>query len=201
MRTLLFIVSVILLSFSSCYIPNGDDGDDRPVLFIGDLRVNHYKSTAIFYSFDTNLGVEITVQEGSDIGSDRKFNSYPYPIENFEFEQGFIQDLKVQVMSIENPLADGSSIVATVLEVVSKTAVPPETTFTIQLTTNNRNGDFTNWITNDAGNFSIINSNIIINCGNLCDELVAKIENKEQLTGVFIHGEENIYVLQEILNE
>ncbi len=200
MKNTSFLLFYVLCTLSSCYY--NKDGDDGPVISISNLRVNHYQNTTISSSFTIgDPGVEITVQEGSDIGSDREFQAYPYPIEGFEFQQGLIQDIKVKVTDLENPRADGSSTIATVIEFISKTSVSPETTFNIRLTQKENTDTFVNWVHNDTSTFSIINSTISIDCNSLCNELVTKIENQEQVTGVFTHGEENTYILQELITK
>ncbi|WP_244543042.1 hypothetical protein [Aquimarina amphilecti] len=88
------------------------------------------------------------------------------------------------------------------IKVLSKTPVSPNTEFTVQLTRNLTNGTFNNWVTVDQeNNYSLINSSISIDCQNLCPELSDKINNREQITGIFTHGSENKYVLMEIINE
>ncbi|MBW1295560.1 DUF4377 domain-containing protein [Aquimarina litoralis] len=187
------LILILLLLIISC-------NDDDDVIEITSIRVNHYLDTG-FITFFGNLGVINTIQEGNQIGQEEFLNSYS-EIQGFEYELGFIHDLLVKKIQISDPPQDGSSIKLELLEVLSKQAAPLDTEFKIQLTLNTNEDTFLNWVIVDQeNNFSLINSSISIECGSLCLELLTRINNQEQITGVFTHGENNTYILQNILDE
>lgn len=174
--------------------------DDDELIEITSIRVNHYLDTG-FVTFFGNLGVLNTIQEGDQIGQEEFLSSYE-GIQGFQYELGFIHDLLVKKIQIPNPPQDGSSIRIELIKVLSKQPVPPDTEFKIQLTLNANNNTFLNWVAVDQeDNFYLTNSNVSINCGDLCSVLLNHIQNQEQITGVFTHGEENSYILKEITNE
>ncbi len=191
MKNSFFTLLIFSLVFSSC---NNDDDSE-----ITTIRVNHFKDTT-FVSFLGTPSTTIAIQSGDEIGGDIFYPSSVY-IEGFEYELGFVHDLRVLITKIENPPADGSGTETSLLNVLSKTPVPQETQFKVRLTLNRQDGEFINWVNTEGANYNFANSEIAIDCGTLCTELVTKIENQEQITGVFIHGEGNQYILQEILNE
>ena len=55
-----------------------------------------------------------------------EYQNFFNPIEGFTFEPGYTYELRVNVTTIANPPADGSSLRYTLVEVVSKTAVAGE---------------------------------------------------------------------------
>ena len=54
---------------------------------------------------------------------DGEWQLFYAPIEGFEYEEGFVYELKVNSFDVPNPPADGSSIRYELVEVVSKEAV------------------------------------------------------------------------------
>ncbi|WP_035086668.1 DUF4377 domain-containing protein [Aquimarina latercula] len=189
-----FLLLVIILTISiSC---NNDD----EIIEITNIRVNHYQDTGLV-TFWGDLGVIILTQEGDQIGEEEFTNSHE-KIQGFEYELGFIHDLQVSKTHIPDPPQDGSSIRIDLIRVLSKTAVSSNTEFKVRLTMNTTDGTFYNWTTVDQeNNHALINSSISIDCQDLCLELSNKINNQEQLTGVFTHGSDNQYVLKEIIDE
>ncbi|MFD2565352.1 DUF4377 domain-containing protein [Aquimarina rubra] len=190
-KTLLLLI--VLLTLGSC-------NDDDEVIAITTIRVNHYKTTTNGFFFG-GLGTVLLIEEGDQIGQDN-FTPTFNGINGFDYELGFIYDLKVIKTRLANPPQDSSNIRIDLLEIISKTPVSVDTEFNVRLTLNQTDGVFNNWIFVDQdNNYSILNSSIRIDCENLCNELSTKISNQEQLTGVFTHGENNEYILIEILNE
>ncbi|WP_299437784.1 DUF4377 domain-containing protein [uncultured Aquimarina sp.] len=192
MKKILFLL-IVSLVFSSC-------SDDDETTEITNLRVNHYKTTTNGFFFG-GLGVALLVEEGNQIGQNN-FTPTFNGINNFDYELGSTYDLRVSKTILPNPPQDASNIRIDLIEIISKTLVSPDTEFKVRLTQNHTNGTFNNWVfVNPDNDYSIINSSIEIICENLCDELSTKINNQEQLTGVFVHGNTNEYILKEILNE
>ncbi|WP_299213916.1 DUF4377 domain-containing protein [uncultured Aquimarina sp.] len=192
MKKILFLL-VVSLILSSC-------SDDDEVFEITTIRVNHYKTTTNGFFFG-GLGTVLLIEEGNQIGQDNFTHTFN-GINGFDYELGFIYDLKVSKTKLANPPEDSSNIRIDLLEIISKMPVSSDTEFNVRLTLNQTDGIFNNWVFVDQdNNYSILNSSIRIDCENLCNELSAKISNQEQLTGVFTHGEDNEYILKEILNE
>ncbi|WP_378177046.1 DUF4377 domain-containing protein [Aquimarina sp. SS2-1] len=190
-KTLLILV--VLLTLVSC-------SDDDEVIAITTIRVNHYKTTTNGFFF-SGLGTVLLIEEGNQIGQDN-FTPTFNGINGFDYELGYIFDLKVSITRLANPPEDASSTRIDLLEIISKTPVSRDTQFSVRLTLNNTNGSYDDWVTIDQeGNYFLINSLIKLDCQDLCDELSSKINNQEQLTGVFTHGEGNEYILRDILNE
>ncbi|GAA0726575.1 hypothetical protein GCM10009430_33690 [Aquimarina litoralis] len=188
--TLLLIISLTTITCK----------DDDEHMEITSIRVNHYLDTG-FITFFGDLGVINLIQEGDQIGQEEFLSSYE-GIQGFQYELGFIHDLLVKKTQISDPPQDGSSIKIELIEVLSKQPVLLDTEFRIQLTLHTNNDTFLNWVELDQeNNFYLTNSTISINCGDLCSELINHINNQEQITGVFTHGEGNSYILKEIINE
>ncbi|MBQ4820331.1 DUF4377 domain-containing protein [Aquimarina sp. MMG016] len=188
-----FLLLTTLLFLISC-------SNDEEIIEITTLKVNHYKTTTNGFFFG-GLGTVLLVEERNQIGQNN-FQPNFDGIVGFEYELGFIYDLKVSKTLLENPPQDASNTRIDLLEVISKTPVSSDTEFKVRLTLNQTDETFDNWVfVNQDNNYSIINSSIHIDCGNLCNELSEKVTNKEQITGVFTHGESDVYILKEILNE
>ncbi|WP_299606677.1 DUF4377 domain-containing protein [uncultured Aquimarina sp.] len=189
------LFSLLVLSVITISCNNDDEYTE-----ITKIKVHHYMDTG-FVSFFGDLGVINLIQEGDQIGEEEFQNSYQ-GIRGFEYELGFTHELMVSKTHISDPPQDGSSIRMDLLKVLSKTPASMETEFKIQMTLNSNIDTFFNWVEVDQeNNFYLTNSNISINCGDLCSELLNHINNQEQITGVFTHGEEDSYILKEIINE
>ncbi|MFY0607047.1 MAG: DUF4377 domain-containing protein [Cyclobacteriaceae bacterium] len=107
-----FVFSIMLL-FSGC-------SDEMIAENIVDMRVNHYTVTCE----GASIGNCLLVQEGDQIGSvDWDYFYFENSIEGFDYEPGFIYDLKIKKTTIENPPADGSSILYELVKIQSKTQV------------------------------------------------------------------------------
>ncbi|MCJ7756678.1 MAG: DUF4377 domain-containing protein, partial [Gillisia sp.] len=79
-----------------------------------DMRINHYQNTGI----GEGLFLTLMVQEGNNIGSDNWLKFYN-TIEGFDYQPGYIYDIKVLVEQVDNPPADGSSLKYTLQEIKS----------------------------------------------------------------------------------
>ncbi len=191
MKSLFSLLLMSLLFFTSC--SNDDD------LELTTIRVNHYKDTS-FVTFFGIPSTTIAIQTGDEIGTNT-FNTSSIAIEGFEYELGFIYDLQVLITEIENPPADAPNTKTTLIKTLSKTPISSDTQFKVRLTLNQQDIGFTNWVNIEGANYNFANSEIAIDCGDLCSELTTRIGNQEQITGVFIHGDGERYILQEILSQ
>lgn len=147
--------------------------DDEIKLQTIAMRINHYQNTGI----GEGLFLTLLVQENNNIGSDR-WNKFHNTIEGFDYQPGFIYDVKVTVEQIDNPFADGSSFKYTLQEIQSTQEVDIETPFNIDLKINGQS-----FITTTSG-YEILDL-IEIECNNLCNELDIKLQNQDFVTGTF----------------
>lgn len=61
----------------------------------------------------------LMVQQGEDLCSE-KWSYFYDEIEGFQYEEGYVYELKVRVEEVENPPMDGSSLRYILVEVLSK---------------------------------------------------------------------------------
>ena len=162
-RILFLILIGIIFSCS-----NNDDQSQ-----IIDMRINHYQNTGIA----VGLFLTFLVQENNNIGSDSWAKFYGQ-IEGFDYQPGFIYDIKVVVDKVDNPPADGSSSKYTLMEIISTQKVDEETPFSIDLKINGQS-----FITTTSG-YKILNK-IDIDCATLCNELDEKLQNQDFVLGTF----------------
>ena len=179
------MLMLIFFTGSSCSIKGGPAGKREVV----EIRINHFKQTA--------MGIipqlVMLVQEEDDIGGENW--SYFYdPIERFDFEPGYIYDLKAMKIEVENPPQDGSSIKYVMINLRSKTKAPEGEQFDIGL---KRYGE--NYIHGANPNFTLL-EDYEINCASLCDELEDKQKDPSatEVMGTFIHGPEQTLILQSL---
>lgn len=174
-----FILLMGILAFfagNSCSIKG--DGPNNPDIV--NMRINHYEQTG----FGPFPQLVYLVQEGEDIGGQQW--SYLYDeIQDFNYEPGFIYDLYVRKENIENPPQDASSIKYILESVSSKEKVAADVSFEIRL-----KWEGTNFVKISGPDFSLMDS-YSIECGDLCEELLSKLENEEEVTGRFVHGDNN----------
>lgn len=111
------ILPLLLLFLSTCSTPIKTLSEVE----LGTLiRVNSYKVPCTSIVFNQTC---LLIQKGSDIGTENWGFLYN-EIEGFDFEAGYIYDLRVLISEIENPPADGFSQKYTLLEIVNKVLVP-----------------------------------------------------------------------------
>ncbi len=114
LKSLLFSASMGLLLIS-CGEETNDDNS-----FEVNMRVNYYTVTCTGVA----EGSCLLIQEGDMIGTDDwNYFYFENSIKGFNYQSGFIYDLKVKKTRIENPPADGSSIEYELIDVVSKSEV------------------------------------------------------------------------------
>lgn len=179
MKNILILVFLSICLFSC----TNDDNEDSQTV---NLKVNHYRNTGVGEGHYLTL----LIQEGETIGSSEWSRLYS-PIEDFNYEPGKIYDLSVEKTKVENPPADGSSIIYKLISINNTEDVDAETTFEIDLKSNGNN-----FVKFESG-FSILNE-IEIDCNSLCDEMTQKLETQDQVTGNFKHASPNGIVLVNI---
>lgn len=178
-----FILTFILIFtlFVSCKKSEGNE-EIR-------LIVTHYQATA------TGVGAHLVylTQTGTEIGSDNWGNFYDQ-IEGFSYEPGYIYDLAVNVETIPNPLADGSSASYNLKTINSKTKVAALTQFEIFL----RRAQL-NFISGNTNTGFKILGKIKIDCETMCHDLdLANASNSTEIIGKFIHNSDGSYLLKEL---
>ncbi len=83
------------------------------------MRVNYFTQTCQGL-YEGNC---LLIQEDAEIGSDNwSLFYYENSIDGFEYEAGYVYDLRVEKTHIPNPPQDASSIEYKLIEVISKTA-------------------------------------------------------------------------------
>ncbi|WP_231372759.1 DUF4377 domain-containing protein [Aureivirga sp. CE67] len=169
MKKHLLILMIIGILFS-CSKDDDNNQDNAQTI---DMRINHYQNTGI----SEGLSLTLLVQEDDKIGSDN-WTKFYNSIDGFDYQSGFIYNLKVKVQQVENPPQDGSSLKYSLLEVKSTQEVNNETSFDIDLKINGES-----FITTTSG-YEILNQ-IKIDCNDLCDELETKLQEQDFLVGTF----------------
>ncbi len=112
-RTIAFYLIFILVASCS----NGNDNESE-IPFGTNLRVNYFKVDCTGVSYQECF----LVQEGEELGTE-DWHYFYSPIEDFEFESGFIYNLQVGKETIQNPPEDGSSIKYKLTRLISKESV------------------------------------------------------------------------------
>ncbi len=147
------------------------------------IRLNHFEG--INTGFITTLCPFF--QNQSDFGTDN-WSSGCLEIRGFEYERGFIYELRVLKQYHDKYLADSYQFYYELKEVVSKVQANQDATFEYQLKI--IQGDQpVNYLTgNLEDGYSILGRAEVV-CENWCDELTDKIESEDRLTGTFEHAE------------
>lgn len=179
MRTLL--ITVITIITLSC-----DDGDVKTLRF----RVNHFQQPKYH-----TLG--LLVQSNGNIEKDN-WTYFSYPIEGFEYEAGFIYELIVE--EEKYLFYDILSSRYTLKKIVSKSKVPDDTQFEINLMTVFKGYPY-RMVTGDASSGFKILDTIEIDCNDLCNELNKMLEEDCSLSGLFTHTQTESIKLIELKKE
>lgn len=179
-----FLVFVgILTSFfsASCSLKGNPPGKPE----ITEVRINHFRQTAM----GEGPHLVYLMQEDGNIGGDQ-WNYFYEEIEGFEYEPGFIYDLKVRKITIENPPADASAIKYILVNVRDKQKVPENEVFQINL----KSLDY-NFVWADSQNLSLLGE-YPIDCNSFCHDLSSAMESQTEVSGNFIHGPNQSLILQ-----
>lgn len=184
MKTLIYLMFLFL--FNSCSLQG------IPTSETTDLRVNHYQQTAI----GLYPQLVLLVQENEEIGKD-SWKYFYDEIDGFDYEPGFIYDLKVEKTYLENPPQDASAISYKLIEITQKEKVGEESKFEMMLKLGYDDGGADFFVTGDPDLGFKILEEIKIDCNSLCVQLEEALQKQNSITGVFRHlGEEEIYLLE-----
>ena len=185
-----FLIALIL---SACTL---DEDETRSQSETVNMRIDHFRGVG------TGMFPKLVyrIQEGDKIGSENWNNLYS-EINGFTYEKGFVYDLKIKKMNIQDPPQDASSIKYELQEMISKTAVAADTQFSIDL----------KWVFDDGNNLLFVNRNsetgytildqLTIDCSDLCDDLATKLAQPVKVSGVFQHESEDVLKLIRIVTE
>ena len=147
------------------------------------LRINHHEAVTNCFLNDLVFLVQREGEFDTDVWS-----TFCSSIEGFEYELGYVYELNVLQIDIENPPQDSSSLRYELINVISKEKAPEATEFEILL--RNSFGDTTEaFLTGNAEEgFSILNQ-LDITCNENCGPL-EEVLNDDKLTrvyGIFKH--------------
>ncbi|HLN75016.1 MAG TPA: DUF4377 domain-containing protein [Prolixibacteraceae bacterium] len=173
-KTFLIILAIISIGIISC---KKDDNGERVR-----MRVNHYQQPVIAYDIFT--GLAFFVQKGDEIGKDKWYEFYN-SLSGFDYELGYVYEIEVLKKHIENPYIDAPNEEYSLIRVISKTKVPQETTFDIELTIKYPDA-FRSLVIKENSKYSLMGKTEI-DCSNLYDSLEEKINNQIGLIGTFVH--------------
>lgn len=154
-----------------------------------DLYINHYQQTAV----GEGLHLVYLVAEGKDIEAGHWTRWYG-KISGFTYKPGYIYHLKVEKETVENPPADGSSIQYSLDKIISKNKISNNAQFSIKLKPTGY-ADQTSFVTGSENTGFKLLDTIDIACDNLCGELSQKLQNEEQVIGIFEHADSGAYKL------
>ncbi len=172
----LFVGLLTFLGANSCSMVGIDPNDIESI----EMRINHHKQTAV------GLGPQMVylVQEEDEIGGEDWKYLYE-EIEGFTYESGYLYDLRVRKINVQNPPQDGSGLKYVLKKVVSRERTGADEKFDIKLKWGGNN-----FVQNVNDEYSILGE-YIIQCEQLCEELSLMLENNEEVTGTFTHLAEN----------
>ncbi|NQX78705.1 DUF4377 domain-containing protein [Gilvibacter sp.] len=186
MKSKLFGMMMLAAVAFGCSSDDGSQAEDTINLF-----VNHFKTTSL-----TSLNLVLLIQEEDRIGTDQYIEAAF--IEGFDFEPGFTYELTVNRIAVRNPGTEFINTRYELISVDSKTEVPLETTFTVPLTRIYPSSFYYNWIRGNTTLGFTIDGQIPIDCSGLCGPLDAVGDAAEEVRGVFRHGDEGVYVLEQL---
>lgn len=179
------VVCIACILFTSCE----KDNDNEEIVT---LKVNHYQKTAIGQA----RTLVLLVQKDEHIGSN-EWTYFYEAIEGFEYELGFVYELKTIRREISNPPADGASVSYELLEIISKTPTEDETPFQLILKSSAMFNP-PSFVFGDFQSGYTILDEIGIDCNSLCNELESALHNENEVTGVFTHINPNLIKLEQI---
>ncbi|SDR87001.1 DUF4377 domain-containing protein [Gramella sp. MAR_2010_147] len=167
---------LILMGISSCSLIRDKDNEAEII----EMRVNHFKQTG----FGSAPQLTLLVQEAEAIGG-AEWTYFYDNIEGFDYSSGYLYELTVKKETVPNPLQDASSIQYTLQSINAREKVDDNESFEIKLKWGG-----TNFLNGTGEQFSLLDE-YTIDCDNLCEELSLKIENQEEVTGIFLHAPDN----------
>ena len=161
-------VTILALFAFSCSEENID---------IANIRINHFKQSAV----GTSPTLALLIQEGDRIGSD-EWEYYYSEIRGFEYEWGYVYDLKIKKETVDDPPQDKSSIEFMLEEIISKEAAEGDVTFDIRL----KSGPEAYVTGGSSSGYQLLNEQEI-DCSDLCQDMTQLLETEGGLVGRFTH--------------
>jgi hypothetical protein len=140
------------------------------------LRINHYQNTGI----GITETLTFMVQQEDELFSGNWFKFYN-EIDGFEYEPGFVYNLSVDIVEVQNPGNDESSLRYILNEVISKKKVDNDVIFEIDLKINGQN--FVTSSTENS-NYEILGE-ICFDCAQACQEMNNMLVQQDFITGIF----------------
>ena len=144
---------------------------------ITEMRMNHYKATG----FGNFPQLVYLVQEGEEIGGE-KWEYFYDEISGFDFEPGYIYQLRVKKEVVDDPPQDASRFRYILLDVRSKEKVSENSNFEIRLKWGGHN-----FVTNFNDIYLL--EEFPIDCNGLCENFFSLLEENDEVTGIFNHGQ------------
>mgnify|MGYP003575255042 CR=1 FL=1 len=157
------------------------------------IRVNYYKQTISTAKGPT---MALSVQSGTDLGS-TNWSPSTTKIAGFVYEPGYIYELLVSTQTIENPYSEFGSTAYVLKQIVSRTKIENNTTFSLDLKSEN-----VNYLKGDVSKGFNILDEVNIDCNNLCDDLASAIQsNAKHIRGEFALKDDGSIKLISITND
>ncbi|WP_422081818.1 DUF4377 domain-containing protein [Ulvibacterium sp.] len=150
------------------------------------LRINHYTIAG----HGPFLRMYNLVQKGDAIGTN-DWEIFYAPVENFEYELGYVYEILVNRSEIEDPPQDIIPIRYTLKEVISKEKTSRQIEFEVKLR-QSYTEESESYVTGSIDSGFKILDQIIIDCNQNCNLLI-DAQNEEELVdviGIFRHTEE-----------
>lgn len=169
---LLLLVAFAAFGLKSCS-ESPLQGNNETVL----IRVNHFQQTGI----GEGPSLVFLIQENEEIGGEQWKYLYD-PIEGFDYEPGYIYELKVRKKEVKNPPADGSFIRYILVKIDQKSTVPVDEEFNIRLKWGGEN-----FVTKKDGELLLLDT-YRIDCEPICQELDTSLNQNDEVTATFVHG-------------
>jgi hypothetical protein len=154
------------------------------------VRINHYQQPT------TSEGSFLTfvVQEDDKIGSSQWTTRWP-DIKGFKYEKGFVYDIIVRDKKRDELIMDAPDIETTLVKVISKKKIPPQTAFEMMLAFAVGDQYYVSYVGGNLSDGFHIVSSLPIDCDTLCDELAQRLESKQSITGVFYHTDTGVKLI------
>lgn len=156
------------------------------------LAVDHYKTTSAFN------GTAFVIYENGSLGD---ANAKVYgQIDNFNFEPGFTYNLSATKTITENAGTNAKTVRYRANTVNSRQAARPDANFRIPMIEFINGRGMATFIRRQADSTFILGNEIPFDCNYFCLDLDRAIEQENEVIGIFSHGPEGSYVLNELID-
>ncbi|MBI9035068.1 MAG: DUF4377 domain-containing protein [Bacteroidales bacterium] len=151
------------------------------------LKINHYMTSCI------GTQPQLCYLQKEDVAEADNWEYGYDEIIGFEYEWGYVYELKVKIKDIENPPIDASDKEIHLEQIVSKQKVDSELTFEIPLRDEFMDAYFTN--STEYGLQLVLGINIEFEGPTLEDEFTEHVYSEGGITGIFKHKNNSTIVL------